>query len=230
MQLTNPKNKTPLLEVNDLRTHFHTQDGVVHAVNGVSFKIHEGELLGVVGESGSGKSVTMMSLLKLIPMPPGVIASGEAFFDVEGGSPFMVQTVNGTVEVLGTQFNVRAWGDQIQVECYEGKVGVTKGSQTSILERNDAVRISDKVETYAITHTQPMWETGSSRFYNENLVQVFEELERQFTVEVTNLVLNRTFTGIFTHQDLELALQEVCTPLKLTYELSADGKKVTITD
>lgn len=100
MQLTNPKNKTPLLEVNDLRTHFHTQDGVVHAVNGVSFKIHEGELLGVVGESGSGKSVTMMSLLKLIPMPPGVIASGEAFFD---GDDLLSMETDALRRIRGSQ-------------------------------------------------------------------------------------------------------------------------------
>ena len=69
-----------VLEVKDLKTQFDTQDGVVHAVNGVSFELRRGEFLGVVGESGSGKSVTMMSLLRLIPMPPGEIVSGEANF------------------------------------------------------------------------------------------------------------------------------------------------------
>ena len=73
----------PVLEVSDLATEFHTPDGVVHAVNGVSFTLHEGEFLGVVGESGSGKSVTMMSLLRLIPMPPGEIVSGSAMFEGE---------------------------------------------------------------------------------------------------------------------------------------------------
>ena len=71
----------PVLEVKDLTTRFNTQDGVVHAVSGVSFTLNKGEFLGVVGESGSGKSVTMMSLLRLIPMPPGEILSGEAIFD-----------------------------------------------------------------------------------------------------------------------------------------------------
>ena len=70
-----------VLTVDDLTTRFNTQDGVVHAVNGVSFELRPGEFLGVVGESGSGKSVTMMSLLKLIPMPPGEIPRGTAMFE-----------------------------------------------------------------------------------------------------------------------------------------------------
>lgn len=69
-----------LLDVRGLETRFRTPDGVVHAVNGVSFDLKEGETLGVVGESGCGKSVTMLSLLRLIPSPPGEIVKGEAFF------------------------------------------------------------------------------------------------------------------------------------------------------
>jgi oligopeptide transport system ATP-binding protein len=69
-----------ILEVTDLRTVFATRDGAVHAVNGVNFHLREGELLGIVGESGSGKSVTMMSLLKLVPMPPAEITSGRVMF------------------------------------------------------------------------------------------------------------------------------------------------------
>jgi oligopeptide transport system ATP-binding protein len=69
-----------LLDVQGLETTFKTPDGVVHAVNGVSFNLKESETLGVVGESGCGKSVTMMSVLRLIPMPPGKITAGKAFF------------------------------------------------------------------------------------------------------------------------------------------------------
>ena len=69
-----------LLDVQGLETTFKTPDGVIHAVNGVSFNLKEGETLGVVGESGCGKSVTMHSMLRLIPTPPGKIVAGKAFF------------------------------------------------------------------------------------------------------------------------------------------------------
>ena len=71
----------PLLEVKGLRTEFHTQDGVVKAVDGVSFHVDEGETLGVVGESGCGKSVSLLSVMRLIPQPPGKIAAGEVLFE-----------------------------------------------------------------------------------------------------------------------------------------------------
>jgi len=70
----------PILTVENLITRFHTPDGVVHAVNGVSFDLGDGETLGVVGESGCGKSVTMLSILQLIPRPPGEIPQGKAWF------------------------------------------------------------------------------------------------------------------------------------------------------
>ncbi len=70
-----------LLDVKNLRTQFFTQDGVVHAVNGISYSLNEGETLGIVGESGSGKSVGVMSLIRLIPSPPGKIVEGEVLFD-----------------------------------------------------------------------------------------------------------------------------------------------------
>ena len=70
-----------LLQVDNLRTIFNTPEGIVHAVNGISFHIDEGETLAVVGESGCGKTVTMLSILGLIPVPPGEIVSGSANFN-----------------------------------------------------------------------------------------------------------------------------------------------------
>ena len=67
-----------LLEVRDLVTRFDTEDGVVHAVNGISYTLDEGESMGIVGESGSGKTVGVLSLMRLMPMPPGRSERGEA--------------------------------------------------------------------------------------------------------------------------------------------------------
>ncbi len=70
----------PVLSIRDLAVEFKTDDGIVHAVDGITYDVFPGETLGIVGESGSGKSVSTLSILGLIPMPPGRIVSGEAFF------------------------------------------------------------------------------------------------------------------------------------------------------
>jgi peptide/nickel transport system ATP-binding protein len=76
-----------LLEVKNLVTEFHTEDETVKAVNNISFTLNKGETLGIVGESGSGKSVTSLSVMRLIPEPPGKISSGEIIFHSEKKGP-----------------------------------------------------------------------------------------------------------------------------------------------
>jgi oligopeptide transport system ATP-binding protein len=89
-----------LLSVRDLRTYFHTDAGVVKAVDGVSFDIHAGEVLGIVGESGSGKSVTAMSILGLVAMPPGRIESGEILWK---GKDLLTATDKELRKIRGAQ-------------------------------------------------------------------------------------------------------------------------------
>ncbi len=77
-------NNTKLIELRDLKTYFYTEDGVVKAVDGVSFSIEKQKTLGVVGESGCGKSVTALSIMGLVPMPPGKIVSGSIIYHRDG--------------------------------------------------------------------------------------------------------------------------------------------------
>ena len=94
----------PLLEVDDLRTYFYTRDGVVRAVDGVSFSVHPGETLAVVGESGCGKSVTSLSILRLIASPPGRIVAGRLVFEgrnlLELSEPAMRQVRGNEISMI----------------------------------------------------------------------------------------------------------------------------------
>ena len=91
------KNGT-ILSVKNLKTYFQTEDGVVKAVDGISFELEAGETLGIVGESGSGKSVTNLSILRLIPTPPGKIVAGEVRFD---GKDILQQTAEEVRKIRG---------------------------------------------------------------------------------------------------------------------------------
>jgi oligopeptide transport system ATP-binding protein len=96
--MAEPGTNGNVLKVKDLRTYFETEDGVVKAVDGISFELKRGETLGIVGESGSGKSVANLSLMRLIPDPPGKIVSGEILFggrDLLKLSPREVRNIRG---------------------------------------------------------------------------------------------------------------------------------------
>ena len=93
-----PNKSNVLLDIRNLEVRFHTPEGIVHAVNDISYRVHEGEVLAVVGESGCGKSVSMMAVLGLIPRPPGEIAGGQALLngrDLLTLSEDEMQTIRG---------------------------------------------------------------------------------------------------------------------------------------
>src|SRR5512140_3125583 len=90
----------PLLEVKNLATRFKITGAYVHAVNGISYTLNEGDSLGVVGESGCGKSVSMMSIMRLIPMPPGEISAGEVLY---GGRDLLKLTPDEMRHVRGKE-------------------------------------------------------------------------------------------------------------------------------
>jgi len=100
------ENQKPLLEVKNLKTYFYTEDGVVHAVDGVDFHVNPGEVLGIVGESGCGKSVTSLSIMRLIGIP-GKIVEGQILFDgkdlVQASEEDMMQVRGNRISMIFQQ-------------------------------------------------------------------------------------------------------------------------------
>ncbi|MFQ5892167.1 MAG: ABC transporter ATP-binding protein [Candidatus Methanofastidiosia archaeon] len=92
-----------LIEIRGLKTYFYTEDGVVKAIDGIDLDIKEGETLGLVGESGSGKSVTALSILRLVPNPPGLIVDGEIYFR---GKNLLEMTEKEMREIRGNKISM----------------------------------------------------------------------------------------------------------------------------
>jgi len=158
---------------------------------------------------------------------------GEAFFSVQKGKPFIVNTINGRVEVVGTSFNVRAFDSQFRVECYTGKVSVKYANhQAVILTEGEAINghLRKLTSIKKIDYQEPLWTIGNARFYETPVYQVFEELERQYDIKVQVSKINEPFSGTFRASNLEQALEAICTPMGLTYTISASGKQVVISE
>ena len=150
--------------------------------------------------------------------------SGEAFFEVEKGSTFLVETPNGSVEVLGTSFNVYAREDALEVHCNTGRVKVMTGRDTTILTAGKhAVRNTSGglIEGEFQVSSEGNWTDGKFEFKNKPLSRVFSELERQYDVEVKleKGIGNALYTGFFNDHNLDSALYNICWPLELRYEI-----------
>ncbi|MCH4552134.1 FecR family protein [Aestuariibaculum lutulentum] len=159
--------------------------------------------------------------------------SGEAFFDVEKGQKFRVETALGFVEVLGTEFNVVARDGYFEVQCREGKVQVTTMSdkEKTILVPGKAVRIvNNKLETWTFKTSEPSWITGESSFYDTPMKQVILALENQYqiTIDASQVDINKRYTGGFTHKDINLALRTVLIPMDFTYTFNADKRVIVL--
>lgn len=147
--------------------------------------------------------------------------TGEGYFKVTSGDRFVVQTVNGSIEVLGTQFNVRAWGEDIIVECYEGLVALNRGSVREEVAAGESVRCTPKgqIRRTNVTMSRPLWMDGLSRFSDAPLAVVVEEFERQYDIDVEMGVIDRPYSGAFEHDDMENALKKICDPMGLSFRI-----------
>ena len=153
---------------------------------------------------------------------------GEAFFKVQKGQTFSVNTTAGVVTVLGTQFNVKERKNYFEVNCYEGLVSVTYDNETIKLPPGKTFRvingIIENVEDFNAQN--PSWIQQESSFNKIPLDQVIAELERQYDIKikVKDVDTSKLFTGSFTHTNKEIALQAVTIPLKLSYKIQ--GKTI----
>ncbi len=155
---------------------------------------------------------------------------GEAFFDVEKGASFKVLTANGTVEVLGTEFNVIVRGSYFEVQCHEGRVQVKSNNEEAVLTPGKAFRIeNNKVEKWAFSQDKPTWLQGETTFKNAPLTQVIKALENQFNIKVdaSKMDKNLKFTGGFSHESLKLALKTVFNSLGISYTIK-DEKHIIL--
>lgn len=152
---------------------------------------------------------------------------GQAYFHVAKGSTFTVETAQGNVQVLGTQFDVNAQKDFLEVHCFEGKVKVTTAATTAILTRGKSVRVfQQKVENWDDDSLQkPAWLGGESSFRNAPLQVVIAQFEHQYhcQVEFPQSLAEVRFTGSFTHRDRTIALKSICSPMKLQFAPTSSG-------
>ncbi|WP_309641512.1 FecR domain-containing protein [Flavobacterium sp.] len=158
---------------------------------------------------------------------------GEAYFKVAKGSTFTVETAQGKVQVLGTQFNVNVSQDCFEVHCFEGKVKVTTPTTTHILTHGKSVRIyRNNAETWDDeTHQKPTWINGESSFSNAPLQTVIAQFQNQYhyQVEFPKTLSTVRFTGSFTHHDFNTALQSICLPMHLNYS-KTDSETIRISE
>lgn len=153
---------------------------------------------------------------------------GEAFFDVQAGSVFIVETTNGNVRVLGTSFNIRSRTNKIEVSCLSGKVAlefddntireVVNPGERVLAQNSKIINKSQGVDKLG----KPSWLTGNTKFDQVEFIEVVSELERQFDVEINypaELTSLPKYSGGFSHSDLQTALRIVFEPVGYRYEV-----------
>jgi transmembrane sensor len=153
---------------------------------------------------------------------------GEAFFNIQKGSTFTITTNLAEIKILGTSFNVYARDNQFKVSCFTGKIRVTSGEQSEIIIPNETAYIENNklmvIKEENINSTA-IWRVGEFNYENIPLNLVFNEIERQFNVTfVLPNFEGKKFTGSFSNKNLVQALDIICIPMGLTYEIGSNSK------
>ena len=191
-----------------------------------SYETQIGQKLNVALPDGSTVVLNANSLLTFSPdtwsEKRQLSLKGEGYFKVKKGSSFIVETANGNVTVLGTQFTVKELDDFFEVMCFEGSVRVTTSDDQEILKPKTSVRKTRKSQLMRrnILISKPSWIANKSSFTSVPINYVLLELKNQYGVsfEGKDLLGNVTFNGTFPHNDLNLALKIVLDPTNVNYE------------
>ncbi|GGX23256.1 FecR family protein [Aquimarina muelleri] len=161
-----------------------------------------------------------------------LVLDGEAFFKVKKGSKFTVNTKNGKISVLGTQFNVQSQNDFFEVTCYEGKVTIAYQKQVEILTAGKGYRNLKNIQpkSWSFIDTTPSWLSNTSSFKSIPLKYVFKELEEQYNLQIktVNIDLETIYTGTFPNNNKDIALKTVFNTLGIEYRISQDDGKTVI--
>jgi ferric-dicitrate binding protein FerR (iron transport regulator) len=154
---------------------------------------------------------------------------GEAHFEVMTGETFTVKTKYGSVEVLGTQFNVKSRDYGFEVTCYEGSVKVKIDNKQSILTQTESLTVKGGSMIKSKTElTSPDWKSNSTVLKSKSLAVVLEEFKNYYdvTFDTSKIDTSRLYTGSFNHNDIDIALKSITLPLDLTYQIK--NKKVIL--
>ncbi|RKY94170.1 MAG: FecR family protein [Ignavibacteriae bacterium] len=155
---------------------------------------------------------------------------GEAFFVVAKGSRFDVVTSEGSVSVLGTQFNVKNRDNYFEVKCFEGQVSISRNGNIQLLTKGNTYRVVNNIVMLDVTNSnRPAWLSNISSFKSVALYDVLNEIERQYNVDIItqNVDTKRLFTGGFAHDNLEQALIAVTVPFNLIFQIN-NSNRITI--
>ncbi len=152
---------------------------------------------------------------------------GEAFFDVHQGSSFTIHTKNGKITVLGTEFDVYARDQTLEVQCFEGKVRVQKEANEVILTPGKGAKSNKKegLSIFDVSNPKPDWLDGKSSFFEVPLERLIKEIERQYNIEIRtgDIDSKRIFTGFFEHTNLKVALSTSFDPMNISYTFKSDS-------
>lgn len=152
--------------------------------------------------------------------------NGQAFFDVEKGATFTVETPLGDVTVLGTEFDVQNLDNVFEVNCFEGSVAVTFNDKREVLKPGEGLVLNaGTLKRVDFESLSPDWTAGISVYEQVELSTVISDLKRYYDIEIAlpAAEVNTSFIGSFPHNDLNEALQSIFAPLEIKYVLSEEG-------